>query len=355
MNRRPPKKGSRNDSTYTNTLLIDGNSLFKTGYHGAKSEFNRDGEHVGGIYQFLTIIRKLLNENLYHRVFVFWDGRFSGKLRYNIYPEYKSGRGKDYVNGTRPEDDPSQIMQRRRVMIYLEELFIRQIHHDIVESDDFIAYMVKHKQENESITICSNDRDLCQLIGPDVKVYMLDKKTYINMDNYTQFFDHHHANSSLIKQICGDSSDSIKGVKGMGESTLMKHFPELKEKPMTLEELISRAKEIQQERLDNKQKPLKVLDNLIDGVTDGSQGDRLYEINLQLVDLSEPLMTEDAEEEIQELMSSPLDPEGRDLKNAYKLLKSDGIDKVLGENRFSEYLMPFKKLIEREKKMFLNS
>ena len=82
----PPKDGSR--VKVLNTLLVDGNALFKTGYFGAKSEYNRQGEHVGGVYQFITVLRKLLNEDLYHQVYVFWDGKLSGKLRWEIYKEY---------------------------------------------------------------------------------------------------------------------------------------------------------------------------------------------------------------------------------------------------------------------------
>ena len=32
------------------------------------------------------------------------------------------------------------------------------------------------------------------------------------------------------------------------------------------------------------------------------------------------------------------------------MLKDDGIDIMLGESRYNEYLLPFKKLMEREKK-----
>ena len=100
MRRMPPKNGK---SKITNTLLVDGNALYKRSFIGARDEYNKDGEHIGGVYQFLTVLRKLMNENIYQKVFVFWDGEFSGKLRYNIYKDYKIKRGKDFINGTKPE------------------------------------------------------------------------------------------------------------------------------------------------------------------------------------------------------------------------------------------------------------
>ena len=61
MNRRPPRNGEKQVKK-TNTLLIDGNALFKFSFLGAKNEYNQNGEHIGGLYSFLVIMRKLLNE-----------------------------------------------------------------------------------------------------------------------------------------------------------------------------------------------------------------------------------------------------------------------------------------------------
>lgn len=346
MKRRPPRNGKVTE--IQNTLLVDGNALYKRGFLGARNEYNRKGEHIGGIYQFITVLRKILDENLFHQCYVFWDGEFSGKLRWEIYKDYKSGRGKDYINGTKP-DDLEEIAQRMVVFNYLEELFIRQIIHEKVESDDFIAYYCNTKLENEKITIITSDRDLCQLINDDVRIYMLDKRAYIKPSNFKEHFPYHHENVALIKILCGDNSDSIKGVKRLGEGTLLKHFPELAERKMNLNEIIEKAKQLQEVRLSEKKKPLAVLDNIINGVTDGIQGDQLYEINEMLVDLTKPLLTEDALEEIDLLKKSPLTGD-RSIKNAYKMLKEDGIDTMLGEVRYDNYLLPFKKLMEREKK-----
>ena len=44
--------------TYTHTLLVDGDSLLKTAYFGAKDLYYKD-THIGGIFQFLTMLRKV--------------------------------------------------------------------------------------------------------------------------------------------------------------------------------------------------------------------------------------------------------------------------------------------------------
>jgi 5'-3' exonuclease len=345
LNKRPPKNGER--IKIINTLLVDGNALFKVGFFGAKNEYNHRGEHIGGLYQFITVVRKLLNENLYHRVYVFWDGPFSGKLRYNIYPPYKSGRGKDYINGTTTIDE-SEFKQKIKVQSYLEEFFIRQLQHEFVESDDFIGYYCLNKKENERITICTNDRDMCQLISEDVRIYFCDLKNYVDITNYSLYFCHHYENAALIKTIIGDYSDTIKGIKGVKQDTLLTLFPELKEKKVSLSELIEKAKEIQQERIESKKKPLKTLSNIINCITDGVQGEKIYEINYALVDLKNPMITEEATQQLNDLIEGELNPTNRGIKNVITKIKIDGLENNIGSNRYSEYLLPFKLLIERE-------
>ena len=48
------------------------------------------------------------------KVYVFWDGKLSGKLRYDIYPDYKSNRHKDYYLGTVIQDE-NLIKQKIRI------------------------------------------------------------------------------------------------------------------------------------------------------------------------------------------------------------------------------------------------
>ena len=346
MNKRPPRYGETRVKI-KNTLLVDGNALFKVGYFGAKDEYNQNGQHIGGIYSFLTILRKILTEDLYHSVYVFWDGNFSGKLRYEIYEPYKSGRGKDFINGTKP-DDINELNQRKIVWEYLSEMYIRQLKDEVVESDDFIAYYCLTRSENEKITIVSNDRDYLQLVSEDIKFYILDMKIYLDNTNFSSYFSFHKDNSLLIKTMVGDTSDTIKGIKGLGETSLLANFPEIKERKVNLNEVIQLAKIKQEERIGKKQKPLKILDNIVNGITDGVQKNKIYEINHRLVNLKEPMITLNAINNLEDLKNTTLDNTGRDLKNVLKMMKRDGIDKALGEYRYSEFLIPFKKLIDRE-------
>lgn len=346
MNKRPPRNGETVEKVQ-NTLLVDGNALFKTGYFGAKDMYNREGQHIGGIYSFMTTLRKLLTEGLYHRVYIFWDGNFSGKLRWEIYKTYKSSRGKDFINGTQPIDE-SELLQRRIIWEYLNELYVRQLKHEVIEGDDFIAYYCLTKKENETITIATNDRDMCQLINQDVRIYFCDLKDYVALSNYSSYFCHHQENSVLIKTIAGDDSDTINGIKGVKEKTLLNLFPDLKERKLTLDEVITQAKEQQDKRKTEKKPPLKALTNIIDVVTEGVQGKQLYEINEKLVNLKRPMLTEEGIRELEQLIDGTLDSSGRDLKNVFIMMERDGIDKAIGDQRYPEYLLPFKKLIERE-------
>jgi 5'-3' exonuclease len=360
VNRKPPRNGKRKE--ILNTLLIDGNALFKTGFHGASSEFNRDGVHIGGLYQFITVVRKLLTETIYHQVYVFWDGRFSGKLRYNIYEDYKSDRGKDFINGTHTVDE-SEANQKLRITKYLDELFIRQIMDEIVESDDYIAYYCKNRKEYETITICTNDRDMAQLINKGIRIYFCDPqiKNYVTVANFDTYFKYKRENAALVKSMIGDISDSIRGIKRLGEPTLLTHFQEISEREVTLEEILIKAKQLQEDRKNGKKKPLQVLTNIIEGITttkpdeNGKSDDLVmgmdyYDLRWKLVNLKEPMMTEESLEQLELFLDAPLNPDGRGIKNVYTLMKEDGIDRLIGEHRFAEYLIPFKKLMERELK-----
>jgi len=154
------------------TLLVDGNNLFKIGFHGAKDVFN-NGDHVGGVYHFVNILRKFLEEHNHDKVVVFWDGESNSSIRKSIYPQYKENR-RESMNEYKYE---SYLYQRSRVKQYLEEIFVRQIEVEDNEADDLIAHYCKISKD-EQIIIFSADKDLTQLISENVTIYSPITKQY---------------------------------------------------------------------------------------------------------------------------------------------------------------------------------
>ena len=71
------------------------------------------------------------------------------------------------------------------------------------------------------------------------------------------------------------------------------------------------------------------------------------------MNLKTPIMTKQSIEELDHLINGTLEGANRDLKHVFKMMERDGLDKLLGENRYAEYLIPFKKLITRERKLIL--
>ena len=59
-------------------------------------------------------------------------------------------------------------------------------------------------------------------------------------------------------------------------------------------------------------------------------------------------MTENAIEELDTLIHGQFDPTNRGIKNVLSLMKIDGLERSIGKERYKEYLIPFKRLIERE-------
>ncbi len=325
------------------TLLVDGNNLFKIGFHGAKDVFS-DGAHVGGVYHFVNILRKFLEEHNHDKVVVFWDGESNSSIRKSIYPQYKENR-RESMNEYKYE---SYLYQRSRVKQYLEEIFVRQIEVEDNEADDLIAHYCKISKD-EQIIIFSADKDLTQLISENVTIYSPITKQYFKNGDMISInkVDIPHYNVLVTKVFTGDKSDNIDGIQGLGEKTLVKLFPQLQEKPCTIEEILDYARNIPQD------KPSKTLTNLLTGKTKSTIfGEEFYRTNKKIVDLTNPLITENGKELVEQILNDTIDPTDRGYKNLMRMMMEDGLFKYLPKDNeaWVNFLKPFMKLTRKEKR-----
>lgn len=330
----------------TKTLLVDGNNLIKIGVHGVK-DFFHSGKHIGGVWHFINTLRRFIETEGFDKIVVFWDGDENSLSRKILYPQYKANRKTPF--DLTKEDSITE--QKERVKQYLEELFIRQVLVDKNEADDLIAYYCQISPDEDK-TIYSGDRDLTQLISDDVRIYLPDLKQYFKLGDNIKFKDIEipHYNVKTYKIISGDKSDNIDGIYYLGDKTLVKLFPELLDREVKFTDILEKAELLHKEDKDNK-----VLQNLLTGKTkSGIFGDEFFVINEKIVDLSNPLITEDGKNVVNEYYSETLDPDGRGHRNVIKMMMEDGFFKFLpkGDNAWVSFLTPFLKLTRKEKRKF---
>lgn len=366
----------------TLTLLVDGNSLLFSSF--ADPTVNEDGEYVGAIWQFLLQLRIQLNKRQFDKVFVSFDDTNSGVLRWNLYKLYKQNRDKHYEeygasdymkefneNLRRMQDyiynknkfegkknqkdsfiDEHFDTCRDRLCLYFNEMCIRWHMDEICEGDDLIAYYIQNKKPNEKILIISSDLDLCQLLSDDVIIYNQVKKLYLTNKNFKQYFGYPHENVLIKKIFCGDVSDNIGNIKGLSENGFFELIPEAKVKSVTIEDVKNKAEKLINERINDKKKPLKVHENIINGVSNKEYDGDFYEINKKIIDLKCPILTEDAKEEMDSQLNTPLDVTDRSYKNLVKLVNEDKIPELFGDTKFASFFSSFKRIEEKENEFY---
>lgn len=361
---------------YIYTLLLDMNNIMRMA--SVDHKMNSDGKEYGIILTSLRMIGDILKKKDFDYCIGCYDDTGSGVLRWQYYKDYKANRDKNYKlhdpnmseydrkllefqkyviskskeKTSKENDDDSFARQKPILQSILDELCIRQYEYENVEGDDIISYYVHNKKDNEKVVIVSSDKDLTQLISDTVVVYNPRKKRFITRENAVEEIGVLPENIVLEKMICGDVSDNIKGVKGVGSETLIKLFPKLKTEKLNLEAIISHSRELLEERRQQKKKPLKSLENIINGVTDGCQGNKLYEINEKIIDLSEPLLTDEAIRAMDDESYAPIDTSERDIKNIYRIVSENKVNEILDEEKFGNILAPFGRIMIMENRRY---
>ena len=367
------------------SLIIDGTNLLRICF--ADTKVNTKGEHYGGVFQFLLQIRMLLQKKNFDYVYVFFDDEDSGILRYNIYNDYKANRDKNYHQHSQDTSDYMKeynarlksmqqaifgknkkekkeltdkekiekenfVRERTILMKYFNELYIRWMFDEKTEGDDLIAYYVLNKKPNDKVVIVSADEDLTQLLSDTVCIYNPRLKKFVTNKNFKEIRGYLHENVVIKKIMCGDTSDNIGNIDGVSEKRLFELIPEIKERPITINEIKDRAKEKIQERINENKKPLKWHENIVNGFSKKNYNGDFYEINKKIIDLRNPLLSEEAKEELENMMYAPMDIEGRSLSTLYQYLKEDDITELLETNKFSTFFATFKPLIDKEVKKY---
>lgn len=299
-------------------LIVDGLNLFLRNF--AMINFvNEAGTHTGGLGGFLRSLGSLINLTKPTTVYVIFDGIGGATNRKNLLPEYKSGRNVTRLTnwdifGDIDSENQSKVDQIVRLIHYLKCLPIKVISLDKVEADDIIAFLSKKLVEkyNSKVTIVSADQDFTQLVTNKITHYRPVKKEFYTPDKVIQEYGIHPENFIIYKTLMGDSSDKVPGIKGLGKKGLLKKFPELADRKLSLQEIIDISARKYQEHIVYSRVVFEK-ENL--------------EKNYKIMDLHNPLLDEDEKGFLEEFIEEPI--EGLKIVPFLTLYREDGLNNTI--------------------------
>ena len=225
-------------------VLIDGHSIINRAFYGVPDLTNKDGLHTNGIFGFVNILFKILEEEKPDYLTVAFDVHHP-TFRHEMFKEYK---------GTRkgmPQELHEQVPVLKEL---LTAMGIQIMELPGYEADDLLGTVANRSEaKGMDVLVVSGDRDLLQIVTDHIRVCI--PKTKRGTTEYEMYYtkDVQEKYGLLPKQIIelkalmGDSSDNIPGVPGIGEKTataILQQFENVENAHAHLEEIKpKRAKE----------------------------------------------------------------------------------------------------------------
>lgn len=205
-------------------LILDGNSVLHRAYYALPDWRNRSGEATAGVYGFLSMMLKAIEDLQPTHLAVVFDHP-SPTFRHTMYVGYQTNREKERQVS---EDIWGQIEKLKKVFQMLA-LPVYQL--SGFEADDLIGTIsVQALASSVQVIIITGDRDLMQLVNDKVKLYMpikgLSDTVIVDEEKVMERMGVHPNQIIDYKALVGDSSDNYPGVAGIGPKTAIKLLEE---------------------------------------------------------------------------------------------------------------------------------
>ena len=217
--------------------IIDGSSYIFRAYFGIRQFLSTSkGFPTNALYGFINMLQKVVKDEKPDYLCVAFDSK-EKTFRHDIYSDYKANRDAP------PEDLAKQFP-------YFEPLVdafnISSIRIPGYEADDIIGTLaLKGSKAGFRVVIVSGDKDMMQLVSPEVQMLDTMKNKWIGVDEVKEKFGVPPEKVTEVMGLMGDSSDHIPGVKGVGPKTAT----ELIQKYGSIEELYKCIDEIEKKKL----------------------------------------------------------------------------------------------------------
>lgn len=295
-------------------LIIDGSSLLSTSFYAtataylmAKTDEDKekalerlmktsDGRYTNGVFPFMRTLLSLIKKNQPTHLAVVWD-----VSRQTFRQEIAGGTYK----GTRkaaPHPLKEQFISTQNLLQGIIPQFLsRRDDEEVYEADDFAGSLAKRFQTEIPVFLHTKDEDYLQLVDSNTRVWLGSSKAdkmfedlNLNRQEFNVpdgFFEFTLSTLKDIKglkpyqiveykALCGDTSDNIPGVKGVGEKAvipLLQEYGTIEAIYETIENLSAKEekelKKFFKESLGIGRSPISYM--LADGVIALGNGDKI--------------------------------------------------------------------------------
>jgi DNA polymerase-1 len=177
------------------------------------------GATVTGTFAYLNTLFSLMERDSYDCVVHCTEG--GNNWRKKTSDDYKSNRERN--------DQSFYADMSLLVGDVLPTLGMTPVSVPTFEADDIIATLSRHAHAFEEVHIATVDADLLQLVNNKVKVIMFSstkKMKLYDIDGVLEKYGIYPSEVKYWKSLCGDPSDNIAGIKGVGAKTAAKIIEE---------------------------------------------------------------------------------------------------------------------------------
>lgn len=199
-------------------LVIDGNSLIHRAFHALPPMNSSKGVPTNAIKGFMNVYMHEVAEIRPDCVAVAFDVNHN-TFRHEAVASYKANRS---------EMPDELFVQFEIIKNIIDNFGIKRVELEGFEADDMLGTLSKACEETgNKCVLLTGDRDSFQLISKNTTVkYMTTKKTpdgkssiEYTVEKFKEEYGFEPINLIDFKALCGDSSDNIKGVAGIGKKT----------------------------------------------------------------------------------------------------------------------------------------
>ena len=295
-------------------LIIDGSSLLSTSFYAtataylmAKTDEDKekalerlmktsDGRYTNGVFPFMRTLLSLIKKNQPTHLAIVWD-----VSRQTFRQEIAGGTYKGTRKAT-PHPLKEQFISTQNLLQGIIPQFLSgRDDEEVYEADDFAGSLAKRFQTEIPVFLHTKDEDYLQLVDSNTRVWLGSSKAdkmfedlNLNRQEFNVpdgFFEFTLSTLKDIKglkpyqiveykALCGDTSDNIPGVKGVGEKAvipLLQEYGTIEAIYETIENLSAKEekelKKFFKESLGIGRSPISYM--LADGVIALGNGDKI--------------------------------------------------------------------------------